>query len=107
MKPSGKQLLTGLLALLGRRRLNEPPAPALNRSVVICGNLRNLRILKDFSRSQWARSCDCCTGGATRFFALVYPQIRRFSQIDRAVRWHAAGILCLTMNLVYTAPAML
>jgi len=51
------------------------------------------------------------SGGATRvFWRLVYPQISQISQIsqiDKSVRRHPGRILCLTMNLVYMAPAML
>jgi hypothetical protein len=48
------------------------------------------------------------SGGATRvFWRLVYPQISQISQIGKSVRRHPGRILCLTMNLVYMAPAML
>jgi hypothetical protein len=51
----------------------------------------------------------CLLAQATRraFLALVYPQITQISQIDKTACRHAAGILCLTMNLVYMAQAML
>nr|WP_169066445.1 hypothetical protein [Candidatus Accumulibacter phosphatis] len=52
----------------------------------------------------------CLLAAAARrafFWRLVYPQISQISQIDKSVRRHPGRILCLTMNLVYMAPAML